>query len=113
MCKAICSVKGCNWACLYLFINQTQSLLIKTLQNKHTQTRQVKNKLANKEWLVKKLAPKLREQPSINDQEAYNQIKVTYNVMVPNHFIFKALKKAREIIEGLYAKRNEYGEELL
>ena len=61
----------------------------------------IKKQICNWKWLVKSLAPKLREQLTMNGREAYSHIKITYSVMVPDHLVLKALKEVREAVEDI------------
>ena len=53
----------------------------------------------------------------MNGQKAYNHIKVSYGVMLPDCLIFKALKEAKVVMESSkkehYAKLSDYGVKLL
>jgi hypothetical protein len=68
-------------------------------------------------WVVKQLTEKVRTQPTVSYAEASEYLKREYGVHVDDSKIFRALKEAKEIVEGSemeqYARIWDYAHELL
>ena len=59
-----------------------------------------RNKQATRQWVVKKLEDKIREQPSLKYNEALDFFKKEYGVHIVERKIFRAMKEAKELVEG-------------
>ncbi|KAH1246528.1 hypothetical protein GmHk_06G016598 [Glycine max] len=77
----------------------------------------MKNKQANREWVVSKLEAKLRIQPTLKCVEALDYFKQEFGVHIEVTKMWRAMKEAKQLVEGSerkqYAKVLDYAHELL
>ena len=84
-----------------------KSFQVKTLLGEHICCRVFRNTQANRNWVSQKLAKRLRIQPLLTHREALDRMKEDYNVHLNRKKIYKALMRAKELVEG--NKRDQYG----
>lgn len=80
---------------------------MKSFVSEHTCSRRFKNKQANRKWVVKRLEEKIRPQPTLTYNEAFDYLKRDFGVHVDDSKIFRAIKEARELVEG--SEKEQYG----
>ncbi|XP_031387248.1 uncharacterized protein LOC116200551 [Punica granatum] len=77
----------------------------------------LQNKLATREWVASKLVPRVRLQPSMTGDEAYDYLMHLYRVKVGDTMIYRALCIAHKTCQGSekeqYTKLRDYCNELL
>ncbi|XP_072086128.1 uncharacterized protein [Arachis hypogaea] len=107
----------CPWLIYCAWNTQLKSYQIKTYIPKHTCAREFGSNMASQKWVAKKLEKRLRTQPHMTLSEAYEHIKIDYNVIINGKMVYRALKEARERLIGneraQYSKLREYLAELL
>ncbi|KAL4397291.1 hypothetical protein AHAS_Ahas01G0177200 [Arachis hypogaea] len=112
--KAAGAVKlnPCPWLIYCAWNNQLKSYQIKTYISQHTCAREFGSNMADHKWVANKLEKRLRTQPHITLSEAYEHIKVDYNVIINGKMVYRALKEAREWVIGneraQYSKLRDY-----
>ena len=57
--------------------------------------------------MIKKLVKKLRIHPQLRHSEAFDHMKEEYNVYINDKKIYRALKRARHLVEG--SEKEQYG----
>ena len=80
---------------------------MKKYESEHICCRSFTNKQANKKWVCKKLEKRLRTQPLLKHGEAVDHMKKDYNVHLDDKMVYRALKRARELVEG--GEKEQYG----
>ena len=78
--------------------SKTKSFHIKTMKSEHSCSKIFKNKQAGKKWVINKLVKRIRTHPSLTISEAFDHLKENYNVHLNMKKIYKALKKAKELV---------------
>jgi hypothetical protein len=80
---------------------------VKTYYSEHTCCRGFKNKQATRKWVVNKLQHQIKIQPSITYTECFDYLKREFGIHVNDSKLFRAIKEAREQVEG--SMREQYG----
>ncbi|XP_031392056.1 uncharacterized protein LOC116204115 [Punica granatum] len=115
--RAKCVEKECKWVILCSLNKKNNTYQVKTFGSEHTCCRKLQNKLATREWVASKLVPRVRFQPSMTGQEAYDYLMHSYRVKVGDAMIYRALCIAHKTCQGSeneqYAKLRDYCNELL
>ncbi|XP_016199549.1 uncharacterized protein LOC107640549 [Arachis ipaensis] len=111
-CKAICCEANCPWTIYCSRSNEPKSFQVKTFVNQHVCARSHTNKSADRKWVIEQLEEKLRDQRDFKTSEVEAWFKREFNVTINYKKIQRAMKKARENIEGSereqYAKLRDY-----
>ena len=97
--RAKCTGECCQWMIFCGFNSNRKSFQIKTFNSEHTCCR-FQNKKADTNWVIKKLVKKLRIHPQLRHSEAFDHMKEEYNVYINDKKIYRALKRARHLVEG-------------
>ncbi|KAL4288257.1 hypothetical protein AHAS_Ahas19G0268100 [Arachis hypogaea] len=107
----------CLWLICCAWNTQLKSYQIKTYISEHTCAREFDSNIASQKWVAKKLEKRLRTQPHMTLNKAYEHIKIDYNVIINGKMVYRVLKEAREHLIGneraQYNKLREYLAELL
>ncbi|XP_025636171.1 uncharacterized protein [Arachis hypogaea] len=107
----------CPWLIYCAWNNQLKSYQIKTYVPTHTCGRKFGSNMADQKWVAYKLEKRLLTQPHITLSEAYDHIKIDYNVVINGKMVYRALKEARERVirneRQQYSKLRHYLLELL
>ncbi|KAH1210527.1 hypothetical protein GmHk_15G044818 [Glycine max] len=72
---------------------------IKSFKHEHKCLREIKNKQANREWVVSKLEAKLRIQPSLKCVEVLDYFKQEFGVHIEVTKMWRAMKEAKQLVE--------------
>ncbi|XP_052114080.1 uncharacterized protein LOC127745429 [Arachis duranensis] len=107
-CKAICWDENCPWNIYCSRSNEPRSYQVKTFVDQHVCARRHNNKSADRVWVTEMLEEKIRDQREITCAEAETWFKKEFNVAINYKKIQRAMKKARENIEG--SEREQYAE---
>ena len=114
--RAKCKKEGCPWTIFCSKNESRKSYHIKTYLKDHTCCKDNTNQ-ANRKWVVKILKGKLRVLPNMNHTEIYDFFKQDYHVMLEDSKITRALREARQLVEGSEREQYDliwdYGKELL
>lgn len=105
--RAKCQEQECKWEIYCAESKGRGSYQVKTFNDKHICCRTNRLPQADKKWLVQKLEVKLRDQPKITHVEVFDFVKKEFKVIIDRSMIFRALKEARELVEG--SEREQYG----
>ncbi|KAK2412396.1 hypothetical protein QL285_047593 [Trifolium repens] len=106
-CRAACTAENCHWEIFCSWNKLTNSFQVKTYKSNHDCPRGFVNSQAKTEWVASKLEEKIKIQPKITCLEAYEYIKRDFGVQINETKLFRALKQAREKVEGNY--KEQYG----
>lgn len=106
MCRAVCR-DGCPWEIYCGLNNRTNSYQIKKFVDAHTCNKTFKNKQASSKCVAETLVDTIRSQPNLDGLGAYEHMKQTYNVLIGDAKVYKAVKEARKVVEG--SKIEQYG----
>ncbi|KAK2437560.1 hypothetical protein QL285_022434 [Trifolium repens] len=106
-CRAACTAENCHWEIFCSWNKLTNSFQVKTYKSNHDCPRGFVNSQAKTEWVASKLEEKIKIQPKITYLEAYEYIKRDFGVQINETKLFRALKQAREKVEGNY--KEQYG----
>jgi hypothetical protein len=106
-CRAACTAENCHWEIFCSWNKLTNSFQVKTYESNHDCPRGFVNSQAKTEWVASKLEEKIKIQPKITYLEAYEYIKRDFGVQINETKLFRALKQAREKVEGNY--KEQYG----
>ena len=98
--KAKFKSQGCPGEDYCAWSNLNKSFQLKGYNPIHTYSRQFKNGLASKKWVVDKLVAKIKFQPTLNGLQAYEYMLEEYNVQLNDALLYKAMKDARTVVEG-------------
>ncbi|KAL5158550.1 hypothetical protein HKD37_15G042996 [Glycine soja] len=112
--RAKCKKACCDWE-IYCAKNEHRNCFkIKSFKHEHKCCREIKNKQANREWVVSKLEAKLKIQPSLKCVEASNYFKQEFGVHIEVTKMWKAMKEAKPFIglDGCFLK-SAFGGNLL
>ncbi|RYR22603.1 hypothetical protein Ahy_B03g067911 [Arachis hypogaea] len=116
-CRVICYDPDCPWLCYYARTNYPASFQIKTFVDEHTCPRSNKSKFVSCAWVAEELVPKLRIHPNMLQREAHEWFKVEYDISVNERMMFRAMVKAKEVIEGTekdqYLRLRDYLNEIM
>ncbi|MCI21472.1 hypothetical protein A2U01_0042640, partial [Trifolium medium] len=104
---AKCKVKGCTWEILCSKNARLKSYQIKTYTEEHSCIATNTIKQARRTWVVKILQEKLRIQPTITRAQIFDNFKTKFGVEIDRSKINRAVKKARELVEG--CEKDQYG----
>ncbi|XP_016185811.1 uncharacterized protein LOC107627495 [Arachis ipaensis] len=107
-CKAICCEPNCPWSIYCSRSNEPRSFQVKTFVTQHVCARSHTNKSADRKWVIEQLEEKLRDQRDFKTSEAEDWFRREFNVTINYKKIQRAMKKARENIEG--SEREQYAE---
>ncbi|XP_072056231.1 uncharacterized protein [Arachis hypogaea] len=107
-CKAICCESNCPWTIYCSRSNEPKGFQVKTFVNQHVCARSHTNKLADRKWVIEQLKEKLRDQRDFKTSEVEALFRREFNVTINYKKIQRAMKKARENIEG--SEREQYAE---
>jgi len=100
-CKKAC----CHWE-IYCVKNEHISYFqIKSFKHEHKCYKEIKNKQANRKWVVSKLEAKLRIQPSLKCVEALDYFKQEFGVHIEVTDMWRAMKEAKQLVEGSERKQ--------
>ncbi|XP_025684869.1 uncharacterized protein [Arachis hypogaea] len=116
-CKAICYDESCPWQIYCAKWSYPLSFQVKTFVNEHTCSRVNKNKSADDKWVVEELEKKIRDHPDMTQRQSQDFFKKEYDVIVNERKIYRAMMKAKELIEGSeiaqYAVLRDYANEIM
>ncbi|RYR25264.1 hypothetical protein Ahy_B02g058940 [Arachis hypogaea] len=116
-CKAICYDEDCPWQIYCAKRSFPLSFQVKTFVNEHTCSRVNKNKSADGKWVVEELEDKIRDHPDMTQRQAHDFFKKEFDVIVNERKIYRAMVKAKELIEGSeiaqYALLRDYANEII
>ncbi|RYQ92698.1 hypothetical protein Ahy_B09g098913 [Arachis hypogaea] len=107
-CRVICYDPDCPWLCYCARTNYPASFQIKTFVDEHTCPRSNKSKSVSCAWVAEELVPKLRIHPNMLQREAQEWFKVEYDISVNERMVYRAMEKAKEVIEG--TEKDQRGE---
>ncbi|RYR54837.1 hypothetical protein Ahy_A06g030100 [Arachis hypogaea] len=97
--------------------NYPASFQIKTFVDEHTCPRSNKSKSVSCAWVAEELVPKLRIHPNMLQREAHEWFKVEYDISVNERMMYRAMDKAKEVIEGTekdqYVRLRDYLNEIM
>ncbi|GAU35824.1 hypothetical protein TSUD_56280 [Trifolium subterraneum] len=106
--RAKCTAEGCPWDIYCRRDERLQSFQVKTFKQDtnsktgHSCSLTFTNKQAARKWVVKMLVDTLRIQPSITHAEIYDYFKREFNLMLDDSKINRAVREARELVEGYH-----------
>ncbi|XP_029149640.1 uncharacterized protein [Arachis hypogaea] len=116
-CKTICYDESCPWQIYCAKRSYPLSFQVKTFVNEHTYSKVNKNKSADGKWVVEELEDKIRDHPEMTQRQAQDFFKKEYDVIVNERKIYRAMVKAKELIEGSeiaqYAVLRDYANEIM
>ncbi|KAF8408354.1 hypothetical protein HHK36_007503 [Tetracentron sinense] len=102
---AHCSGEGCLWRIHASPLPDGVTYKIKTFQSEHTCVRATKNTNATSAWIAKKLAKRLRANPTMKIDGIRSEIRETYGIETSKKWqLYRARVKARDEIEGNHGK---------
>ncbi|XP_025684790.1 uncharacterized protein [Arachis hypogaea] len=107
-CKAICWDENCPWNIYCSRSNEPRSYQVKTFVDQHVCVRRHNNKSTDRVWVTEMLEEKIRDQRKITCAEAETWFEKEFNVAINYKKIQRAMKRARENIEG--SEREQYTE---
>ncbi|PKI50818.1 hypothetical protein CRG98_028813 [Punica granatum] len=114
-CRFVCE-DGCEWVAYCAWTEEYGAYQMKTFNPNHTCSRKLKNKLADRNWIANKLVEMLSLCPNMTGGDAFKQIGKTFQIQVNEMKIYRALKIAKQMVEGSekeqFAKLWDYCEEL-
>ena len=105
--RAKCVQADCEWEIYCSWSKVNQSFQVKTYYPDHTCCRGFKNKQATRKWVVNKLQHQIKIQPTITYTECFDFLKREFGIHVNDSKLFRAIKEARELVEG--SLREQYG----
>ncbi|KAL6556398.1 hypothetical protein OROGR_005686 [Orobanche gracilis] len=115
--RSVCKEVGCPWVASCSWNSKDNAFQIKTFNEEHTCCRVFQNKGASRGWVAKKLEKRLLTQPDLKQKQAYEIMKEDFQVHLNDKKVGRALKQAREAVEGSeteqYGKLRDYLHELL
>ncbi|XP_057740328.1 uncharacterized protein LOC130957490 [Arachis stenosperma] len=115
--KTICYDEDCPWQIYCAKRSYPLSFQVKTFINEHTCSRVNKNKFADAKWIVDDIKDKIRDYPKMTQRQANNFFKKEYDVIVNKKKIYRAMVKARKMIEGSeiaqYTLLRDYANEVI
>ncbi|QHN94000.1 uncharacterized protein DS421_17g597510 [Arachis hypogaea] len=115
-CRVICYNETCPWEVYCARRNQPPSYQIKTLVDEHTCPRSNKSRSVTCKWVAEELISKIRVCPNLSHREAREMFKVEFDICVGERMMFRAMEKAKDVIEGTekeqYLKLRTYLSEL-
>ncbi|XP_020967557.1 uncharacterized protein LOC110266855 [Arachis ipaensis] len=89
---------------------------IKTYNPTHTCRREFGNNMTDQNWVAKKLEKRLLSQPRLTHAEAWDHMKVDYNVILSDKMLYRGLRMARKKYVGnekaQYGKLRDYLNEI-
>jgi len=104
--RAKCKKACCDWE-IYCAKNEHRNCFqIKSFKHEHKCYREIKSKEENREWVVSKLEAKLRIQPSLKCAEALDYFKQEFGVHIEVTKMWRAMKEAKQLLEG--SERKQY-----
>ncbi|XLR48139.1 hypothetical protein S83_032799, partial [Arachis hypogaea] len=116
-CRVICYDPDCPWLCYCSRTNYPASFQIKTFVDEHTCPRSNKSKSVSCAWVAEELVPKLRIHPNMLQREAQEWFKVEYDISVNERMMYRAMDKAKDVIEGTekdqYLRLRDYLNEII
>ncbi|XP_072076743.1 uncharacterized protein [Arachis hypogaea] len=86
--------------------NQPPSYQIKTLVDEHKCPRSNKSRSVTYKWVSEELISKIRVCPNLSHREARDMFKVEFDIYVGERMMFRAMEKAKDVIEG--TEREQY-----
>jgi hypothetical protein len=105
--RAKCRQEDCPWEIFCSWSKVNLSFQVKTFETEHSCCRVFKNSQAKTNWVVSKLEMKLRVQPNMTYLEVFDWLKRDFGVHVNETKLFRAMKKAKELVEG--SLKEQYG----
>ncbi|XP_057719984.1 uncharacterized protein LOC130934427 [Arachis stenosperma] len=97
--------------------NYPASFQIKIFVDEHTCLRSNKSKSVTCAWVAEELVPKLRIHSNMLHTEAQEWFKVEYDISVNERIMYRALDKAKDVIEGTekdqYLRLRDYLNEIM
>ncbi|XP_072072174.1 uncharacterized protein [Arachis hypogaea] len=115
-CRVICYNETYPWEVYCARRNQPPSYQIKTLVDEHTCPRSNKSRSVTCKWVAEELISKIRVCPNLSHREAREMFKVEFDICVGKRMMFRAMEKAKDVIEGTekeqYLKLRTYLTEL-
>ncbi|XP_072060521.1 uncharacterized protein [Arachis hypogaea] len=106
----------CPWIIYCARNSRSGGYQIKTFNHVHTCGREFGSNMADQNWVAEKLAKRLLSQPRLTHAEAWDHIKIDYNVIISDKMLYRGLKIAREKYVGnekaQYGKLRDYLQEL-
>ena len=101
----VCKV-GCGWRIHATQMHGSETFQIKTMkENPHKCGRTYNNKLANSSWLSQQYLDKLMDDPTWKVAAMKKLVRRDYMVNVTASQVYKAKKKALEIIQGNFKEQ--------
>ncbi|XP_025649566.1 uncharacterized protein [Arachis hypogaea] len=97
----------CPWLIYCAWNSARGCYQIKTYEPKHTCAREFGSNMADQKWVADKLEKRLLTQPHMTHGEAFDHIKIDFNVVCSDKMIYRALRVARERYVG--NERAQYG----
>ncbi|RYR25273.1 hypothetical protein Ahy_B02g058957 [Arachis hypogaea] len=95
------------WLIYCIWNNARGCYQVKTYNPKHTCARKFGSNMADQNWVAKKLEKRLLTQPHLTYGEAFDHIKIDFNVVCSDRMIYSALRVSRDMYVG--NERAQYG----
>ncbi|RYR12873.1 hypothetical protein Ahy_B04g070174 [Arachis hypogaea] len=105
-CRVICYNETCPWEVYCARRNQPPSYQIKTLVDEHTCPRSNRSRSVTCKWVSEELIGKIRICPNLSQKDARDMFKVEFDICVGERMMFRAMEKAKDVIEG--TEREQY-----
>lgn len=117
--KGICKAKenGCSWSLwASKYERNSDSLMLKSMNDTHSCPRKKKNRCANSNWLSKRYTDQLGSRAGFKISQFMRKVRKDYVLEPLKGQIHREKRKVEQIVEGSlvaqYAKISDYGEEL-
>ncbi|KAK3211005.1 hypothetical protein Dsin_015711 [Dipteronia sinensis] len=116
-CVCKCKLDNCSWTIwTSCYEKNSPSLMIKTLNDKHTCPRVQKNRLTNSAWLTKRYTEALRPGKEFKMFDFLGKVRKDYVCQPSKAQVYRAKRKAGLLKEGIlatqYAKLWDYAEQI-
>ncbi|RYR39450.1 hypothetical protein Ahy_A09g044993 isoform A [Arachis hypogaea] len=106
----------CPWLIYCAKNSRSGGYQIKTYNHTHTYGREFGSNMADQHWVAKKLEKRLLSQPRLTHAEAWDHMKVDYNVILSDKMLYRGLRMARKKYVGnekaQYGKLRDYLNEI-
>ncbi|XP_072063921.1 uncharacterized protein [Arachis hypogaea] len=103
----------CPWLIYCAKNSRSGGYQIKTYNPTHNYGREFGSNMADQHWVAKKLEKRLLSQPRLTHAEAWDHMKVDYNVILSDKMLYRGLRMAREKYVGNEKASNEGSSALL
>ncbi|XP_059435398.1 uncharacterized protein LOC132168430 [Corylus avellana] len=99
-CIVVCRDPGCRYRVYGRKCKDQESFEIRSIQDKHTYTRQHKNSIVKSGWIADKLIDKFRVQPNMPLKAILGEVKDKLGVDVNNCQLYRTRRIAKEMLQG-------------